>query len=122
MYSVLILMLLMIFILGIFSVAYMRAGKWFQKAKLGELIMASEECKNLDELQNIVNEAEKLKLEMLGCNNEANSYYLKTNDALYYDADFVDTSKMNLGQLIKHFSNDINTSQTNNVIELFEKQ
>ncbi|MBB1333926.1 hypothetical protein [Pseudoalteromonas sp. SR41-6] len=84
--------------------------------------MASEKCKNLDELQIIVDEAEKLKLEMLGCSNEANSYYLKTNDALYCDTDFVDTSKMNLGQLIKHFSNDINTRQTDNVIQLFEKQ
>lgn len=115
-------MLLIIIVLAGFSVAYMRAGKWFQKARLGDLIMASEECKNLDELQSIVNEAERLKLEMLGCSNQTNSYYLKTNDALYSDYDFVDTSKMNLGQLIKHFSNDLNTKQVSNVINLFEKQ
>lgn len=110
------LTILIILILGIviLSLFFIYEGKWFQKARLGNLIMASEECESIEELANIASEAEELKQEIKG---NIQTYYLKTNDELYCDTNFVDTSNMTLGELVTHYAEN---EKKGNVINIFD--
>ncbi len=112
--SLLIILVVLILAIFIVSLVFIHKGKWFQKAKLGNLIMASEECESIEELANIASEAEELKLEIKG---NIQTYYIKTYDELYCDTDFVDTSKMTLGELIKHYAE---KEKKGNVVSLFD--
>lgn len=69
MYELLILLVFLIVLLVALSIRYVTQGQWFQKAKLGDLLVKLELSEEQKEIIELADEAEKLKANLINSNH-----------------------------------------------------
>lgn len=115
MYELLILFIIIVVTLIGYSLGEIKKGKWFEKAKLGDILVQIEKSKDTDEVISLAEQAEKIKSELAGTDYERT---LKSNPYVAGGED-EDTSSLSIGELLTRTTKE--NREAKNIYNLFDE-